>query len=113
MKKTKNIKFETIENRKIREKNDKKYRHARQHAKVLRKNDTSSNSLSATFSASTFVLTFFVSTSILTFSACRQCDFCQKYKDLFQFLFSDFNEKFRSMCLYCFIDDINNLNKIE
>ena len=52
-------------------------------------------------------------TFALTFSACRKCDSCHKYKSLFQFLFFDFNEKFRSMCLHCFIDDINNLNEIE
>ena len=104
MKKTKSIRFETIKQKKIREKSDKEYRHARQHARVLRKNDTSLNSLFATFSAST---------SALTFSACRKCDSCQKYKSLFQFLSSNFNEEFRSMCLHCFIDEINNLDEVK
>ena len=104
MKNVKSIRFETMKKKKTRKKSDKMYRHARQRVRTLRKNDTSSNSLFATF---------FASTSALTFSAYRKCDFCHKYKSLFQFLFSDFNEEFRSMCLHCFIDDINNLNEIE
>ena len=90
--------------RKHEKKNDKMYRHARQRVRALRKNDTSSNSLFATFSASTFALTF---------STCRKCDFCHKYKSFFQFLFFNFNKEFRSMYLHCFIDDINNLDEIE
>ena len=78
MKKTKSIRFETIERKKIREKNDKEYRHVRQHAKTLCKNNMSSNSLFEVF---------FVSTSTLTFLACRQCNSCKKYKDFFQFFF--------------------------
>ena len=80
------------------------YRHTRQRVRALRKSDTSSNSLSATFSASTFAFES---------SACRKCDSCHKHKNLFQFLFSDFNEEFRSTCLHCFIDDINNLDETE
>ena len=104
MKDVKSIRFETMKKKKTRKKSDKMYRYARQRVRALRKNDTSSNSLSATFSAST---------SALTFSAYRKCDFCHKYKSFSQFLFSDFNKKFRSMCLHCFIDDINNLDEIE
>ena len=104
MKDVKSIKFETMKKKKTRKRNDKVYRHARQRVRALRKNDTSSNSLSATFSAST---------SAFESSACRKCDSCHKHKSLFQFLFSDFNEKFRSTCLHCFIDDINNLDETE
>ena len=104
MKNVKSINFETMKKKKTRKKNDKMYRYARQRVRALRKNNTSSNSLFATF---------FVSTSALKFSACRKCDFCQKYKNLFQFFFFDFDEKFRSTCLHCFIDDINNLDETE
>ena len=104
IKDVKSIRFETMKKKKTRKKSDQMYRHARQRVRALRKSDTSSNSLFATFSAST---------SAFKSSACRKCDFCHKHKSLFQFLFFDFNEKFRSTCLHCFIDDINNLNETE
>ena len=100
MEAAKSIRFGTKKDREIFERRDKKYRHARQCARALRKNDTPPTSLLSNFTASPPAFP-------------KSCVQCRRSKSSSQFVPSECGEEYHDVCLHCFTDDNNDLNETQ
>lgn len=99
MKAAKSIRYGTKEEREAREKSDKKYRHARQRARALRKGETPPSSLTSGSGASAVVFP-------------KPCVQCRKTKGSSQFVL-DCGKEFQDICLHCFTDDIEDSHETQ